>query len=126
MHQNSEFEANRLNVIVTASVPEGSWSADLKALYTWDVEELIKWGRGSFKLEPLIQFADSEFEFLAKEVNEKLLHLQIHLDPAVIPPWYGGPADLELFVTPDDLKAFVHDLDQDLAGYPYRDPEALL
>jgi hypothetical protein len=114
-------KANMLRIAVNVKTLNSSWSRTSPALLTWEVEDLIEWARGRYHLEPLNQFLRPSVQFYAVDLNEELTHFQITFDSDLLPPWHDSSSlIMELFVTSWELKKFAHELEADLAGFPYR------
>ncbi len=119
-----EYDANRLIVRVTAKNLQGAWSAEAPSLLTWEVEDIIRWSRGGFVIEPLLNFVEPELQLLANPIDAERVRLQATLSGRMLPAWREGEVlSLELFLPRKDLRLFAADLEQELARFPYRPNE---
>ena len=119
-----EYDANRLIVRVTARNLQGAWSAEAPSLLTWEVEDIVRWARGGFVIEPLLNFVEPELQLLASAIDAERVRLQISLSGRMLPAWREGEIlSLEIFLPRKELRLFAADLEQELARFPYRTNE---
>jgi hypothetical protein len=117
----SRHKANKILIILTARNLEGSWSSKKPALLTWEVEEIIQWARGGFRLEPLLMFVNPSLQLYAEPMSADSVHLQLTLSEDLLPAWHAhAPIILDLIVKLHTMREFAADLESELAKYPYR------
>ncbi len=88
------------------------------------MEDIIRWSRGGFVIEPLLNFVEPELQLLANPIDAERVRLQATLCGRMLPAWREGEVlSLELFLPRKDLRLFAADLEQELARFPYRPNE---
>jgi len=118
----NELDANWVVIVVTGQTPEGSWRARRAALLTWELEDMISWCRGNYRMEPLTQFIEPALQFFAIDIDAQRLHLQVTLSHEFLPPWHQEPLVIDLVIQQREFLEFAEDLEEQLARFPYRYP----